>query len=77
MQERLTELRRTVYLLHYQFIERMRQEGLDGGGIQDKVYGKGVELESSGAAFPELIRVHHPRSSEPPQLRMDLYREAS
>lgn len=61
MQERLTELRRTVYLLHYQLIERMRQEGLDGGGMQDEVYGKSVELQSLQVLpSPELIHVHHP-----------------
>lgn len=46
MREQLQELRRADYLLHYQFIEKMRQEGLDRGGMWNEMYGKGVELES-------------------------------
>lgn len=47
----------------------MRQEGLDGGGTQDKMYvkaGPGAG-ESSSAAFPEPVHIPHLGNSEPPQ----------
>lgn len=60
MREQLQELRRADYLLHYQFIEKMRQEGLDRGGMWNEMYGKGVELESL-QGLPS-VRVSHPEA---------------
>ena len=74
--EQLPELRKTDYLLDYQFIiQGYNSEQPDGRDVWGKVWGKGTELPCPLQVhhLPVTPHVHQPRSSLNPILQGFFY----